>query len=111
LEAVDGVLVVRIRGTRILSEENAREMGDALNAALDASTPSNRVVIDLAPVQMLSSAALAKLIMFKRRLKERGGSMALCRLGPHVVRAFQLTNLTGLFSIHPDLDSALTSFD
>ncbi len=110
-EWVDDVRVVRFRGAKILNDDNAREMGLGLDAEIDQSGPLFRVVIDLAGVKMISSATLAKLILFKRRLKERGGEMALCRLCPPVMRTFQVTNLAEFFAIHPDLETAQTSFE
>ena len=83
----------------------------AIDAEIERSGPFFRVVIDLAGVKMISSATLAKLILFKRRLKERGGEMALCHLCPPVMRTFEVTNLAHFFAIHPDLETARMSFD
>ncbi len=110
-QSIGAVQVVRFRCSQILSDVNAREMGEGLEAALDAVASPIRFVIDLAGVQILSSAGFAKLIMFRRRVTARGGELVLCRPHPQVARAFQLTNLWNFFSILPDLDTALTSFD
>jgi anti-sigma B factor antagonist len=106
----DGVTVVRFRAARIISEANAHEMGQGLKTALETGGPRPRVLVDLAGVQLLSSAAIAKLLMFKRRVQDQGGEVRLCRLTPHVARAFAVTNLSTFFSIHPDVDSARDSF-
>jgi anti-anti-sigma factor len=101
--------VVRFRRVEILCDQNVREMGEGLETVLSRRERPGRVVIDLAGIQILSSAAVAKLILFQRRLRGLGGELLLCHLHPHVARSFQLSNLSHYFSIHADVNAALAS--
>lgn len=110
-ESSDGVTVVRFRAVRIYSDAHSHAMGLGLHSALDSAGPKPRLVVDLQGVQLLSSAAIAKLLLYRRRAKDRGGELRLCRPTPHVSRTFDLTNLTTFFSIDNSLETALVAFE
>jgi anti-anti-sigma factor len=110
-ETIDGVQVVRFRKGRIFDDDNARELGDGLKAVLEATAGPARIVVDLVGVTLLSSASIAKLIVFKRRVRERGGEVRIGRPCPQVARSFRIANLWDFLSVHSELGSALGSFD
>jgi anti-anti-sigma factor len=72
--------VVRIRTPRIMEIGEIEKLKDALFRLADLGT--QRIVLDLSEVQYLSSASLGVLIILRRKLGDRGGSLQpLCRRG------------------------------
>lgn len=67
------------------------------------------IVVDLAEVPYLDSAALGVLVDAVRRVREHNGSISLVATTPFVRRAFEITRLVKIFSLYDDLDSALAA--
>jgi len=53
----------------------------------------DRVVLDLADVEYISSGGLRVIIMLAKTLEKSGGALRLCALSPFVSEVFELTNL------------------
>jgi anti-anti-sigma factor len=105
--SAEGVRVVRVRALKVLSESSIRELGEGLDAVVESGGSPLRLVIDLSGVEFLSSAALAKLVLTKRRLMKSGGDLSLCRLSSQLARTFRITNLWHYFPIHASPQEAL----
>jgi anti-anti-sigma factor len=105
----DEVLVARIGGCRALFDERTiRKVRENLSQL--ASTPGVRwLVIDFRDVTQFGSGLLAVLIDLDSTIKQTGGNLALCGLGTHLERVFQVTKLDQKFSIYADEESALRS--
>jgi anti-anti-sigma factor len=103
----DDVMVARIGGCRALFDERViRKVRDGLSRL--ASTPGIRgLVIDFRDVTQFGSGLLAVLIDLDSTIRQAGGTLALCGLGTHLERVFQVTKLDQKFSIYPDEESAL----
>ncbi|BDI32992.1 hypothetical protein CCAX7_50430 [Capsulimonas corticalis] len=65
------------------------------------------VVINLADVPYLDSAALGVLVDAVRRVREHDGSISLVATTPFVRRAFEITRLVKIFQLFDDEASAL----
>jgi anti-sigma B factor antagonist len=65
------------------------------------------LVVDLAEVPYLDSAALGVLVDAVRRVREHNGSISLVSTTPFVRRAFEITRLVKIFQLFEDIDSAL----
>ena len=71
-----------------------------LHRALDAecsSTPS-RLVIDIAAVEFIDSAALHLFITMSDRLADGGGSLEIVQVPERLRRTFSITNLDALLT-------------
>ena len=110
-ETVEGVKVVRFRSGTIFSDDNARELGEGLGGVLDGIEPKQAVVVDLHGIPILSSAAIAKLIVFRRRVRERGCELRFCRPSVQVARTFRIANLWDFLGIFSDFDAAVDSIE
>lgn len=97
-----GAVVVRLEGDfELASQETAR-------AALDElSGPGVRMVLDLEALDYIDSAGLGLLIGTLKRLKEKGGTLAIARPKAHVQGIFRLIKLSSLMGVHPTLEEAL----
>jgi anti-sigma B factor antagonist len=109
-EQLNGVQVLRFRNAKILSESSLNEMGNRLLASLEACENPPRIAISFAGVSFLSSAAVGKLILLQRKVKERNGELKLCDLSASTYDVFRIARLSDYFDIRPDLNSALSAF-
>lgn len=65
------------------------------------------IVINLAEVPYLDSAALGVLVDAVRRVREHSGSISLVATTPFVRRAFEITRLVKIFQLYNSEDEAL----
>jgi anti-sigma B factor antagonist len=72
----------------------------------DAIARHRTVIVDLSDVTFIDSTGLGVLIGGLRRVNEAGGQMAIVIADPRVLKIFEITGLTGLFSIHQSLSEA-----
>jgi anti-sigma B factor antagonist len=101
VEAVDGVVVVRLAGE--LDLYNADEVRDALTEAI-ASSP-RRIVIDMEHVEFVDSTALGVLIEARSKLGRDGLALAAPRLDTR--RTLQVSGLDRHLPIHDTVAEAL----
>jgi anti-sigma B factor antagonist len=106
---VGPVTVVRFVNRRIWDEANVQEIGQELFQLVDEQR-RDRLLLNFAEVDFLTSAALGKLIMLHRKLKALGGTMRLCEVRPVVYEVFAITRLNELFGIHDNETDALAAF-
>jgi len=104
----DGVKLVRVTTTSILSEGEVEAFGQSLLAL--AEVPGQRVVLSFLGVQHLTSLVLGKLIHVHKRLAESGGELRLADIDPHIFEVFAITHLDRLFRIYEREDEAIASF-
>jgi anti-sigma B factor antagonist len=82
----------------------------ALRSRLQDAIGRHRVVIvDLSDVTFIDSTGLGVLIGGLRRVNEAGGEMKIVVADPRVLKIFEITGLTELFSIHPSLAEATSA--
>jgi anti-sigma B factor antagonist len=79
-----------------------------LRAALQRLTDEGqlRIVLDLAAVPYVDSAALGVLVDAQRRLREKDGEIYLARVAPFVMRAFEITRLIRIFQTRESVEEA-----
>ena len=104
----DGVKLVRVTTTSVLSEGEVEAFGQSLLAL--AEVPGQRVVLSFLGVQHLTSLVLGKLIHVHKRLAESGGELRLADIDQHIFEVFAITHLDRLFRIYEREDEAIASF-
>jgi anti-anti-sigma factor len=67
------------------------------------------VLWDLADVRLLPSSAIGLLLASARRLRERGGRMAVARAGRLVRSTLRTMGILDVFPIHPDVEEGVRS--
>jgi anti-anti-sigma factor len=65
-----------------------------------------QVVVDLAEVRFLGSGGLGELVKLGKRLRDRGGGIALARPRPAIRRLLALVGLDGVLRVFPTLEEA-----
>ena len=98
-----GVVAVRIGGEVDLA--SLPRLTEMINQRLRAAT-LDAVVLDFSGVTFASSAALELLVSTRRRCHQRGSRLLVAADGP-VARLLELTGLAAMFTLHPDLRTAL----
>jgi len=100
----DGVPVIRLKGE--IDLQTSSGFKDTLREMIDEG--SRNIVIDLALVPYLDSAALGVLVDAVRRVREEDGAIYLVATTPFVRRAFEITRLARIFELCDTLDIALS---
>lgn len=75
--------------------------------ALVASAGRPYLVLDCARLEYLSSAGLRALISAFKRMKARGGAIALCEMRPDVREIIEISGLRAVFTLHATRAEAL----
>ncbi|KPK79759.1 MAG: hypothetical protein AMJ81_12855 [Phycisphaerae bacterium SM23_33] len=100
------VSVVEMLQKRIVEEGTISEIsGQLYELAAQAGKP--RMVVDFANVTHMSSSALGMLITLHKRVRERGGRLALCNIRPSIFEVFVITRLNEVFKVCAGRDEAV----
>lgn len=102
----DDYTTIRFRHTQLTETVINDIVGPKLNDLLDRLQPT-KVVFNLEAVEYLSSAALRELLMVHHNLKQRRGSLSLCRLQPQIQSIFRVSRLDEVFRITEDFRVAM----
>jgi len=70
----------------------------------------NRIVIDFARLDFISSSGLRVLLLAGKKLKTVNGKLGLCALRDHVKDVFDVAGFTMLFSMFPNQEEAIKNF-
>lgn len=71
--------------------------------------PVRNVVVDFHRVDYCGSTALGFFLRLLKRVRERGGRMAFCRLSGHLREILDVTRLSGLWPIYSSPADAITA--
>jgi anti-sigma B factor antagonist len=99
----DGTHIVAVTGEIDLF--TAPDFKQHVSAPIDAGV--GRVVVDLSATTFIDSSSLGVLIGAHRRLKLRGGSLAIVCTNESIAKTFRITGLDGVFTLVTSLDDAL----
>jgi anti-sigma B factor antagonist len=97
--------VFRIAVSGEVDVATAPTLRDHLYGAIDRNT--SLVVVDLLGVTFIDSTALGVLIGARERCQERGTQMRIVLEDARIVKIFEITGLTTMFSIFPTLAEAV----
>jgi anti-sigma B factor antagonist len=74
---------------------------------LACAAGGDRLVLDLAGLEYISSAGLRVLMLASRQARTRDGTLVVCGLQPIVREIFQISRFDVVFQVLPDRDAAL----
>ncbi len=101
--------VVRFTDKKIVDSSNIEEMGEELTALVDKEHMKH-ILLNFDGVDFLSSAALNKLILLDKKVKQVGGILRLCTLKAEIMEVFTITRLNRVFDIRKSESDALKAF-
>jgi len=96
--AKDGdAFAVRFLDQKLL-DSAASEVGEELYAVA-AQEDCNRITLSFSGVDLLTSEMLGKVIVLNKKIRQKGGKLALCDMCPYVREIFAVTRLDTILEI------------
>jgi anti-sigma B factor antagonist len=74
-----------------------------------ANDGNNQVIVDLEGVEFIDSTGLGVLVASLNRMRKNDGDLALVCSQARILRVFEITGLTKVFTIYPSLDEIATT--
>ncbi|MFP6601052.1 MAG: STAS domain-containing protein [Pirellulaceae bacterium] len=105
----DGVTVVRFNDQRILDAGSIQQLGEDLFQLVEVDE-RDKLLLNFVDVEFLSSAALNRLIILDKKVKERNGALKFCSICAGIMDVFTITRLDKHFEIMDDEPTAVASF-
>jgi len=99
----DDCLVVAVRGD--LDLFTAPDLKQSLTEAIEGGT--TRIVVDLDEATSIDSTTLGVLIAAVKRLRIRGGDLAVVCTDPRIAKTFEITGLDEVFGVRGTREEAL----
>jgi anti-sigma B factor antagonist len=103
----EDLMIIKLQGEVDLYA--APELKDHVNRAIEAG--KTKLVLDLSETTFIDSTTLGILVSGMKRLRPRGGMLAVLCPDPTMARIFDITGLNRMFSVHDTLEAALTALD
>jgi anti-anti-sigma factor len=104
MEAVDGCVVVTVSGE--LDVTCSQRFDDCL---AEASTASDRVILDMSAVDFMDTTALAVIVSYWRRQVEAGGMFLLAGARYRYTKALWITGLADRLPMYGSVGEALAA--
>lgn len=89
---------------------DAANCGDLQQRYQEWARNTPDIVFDCSRLTFIDSSGLGAIVACLRQAINRQGDLKLARLGLRAMMLFELTKAKKLFSIYPDVESAVTSF-
>jgi anti-sigma B factor antagonist len=106
VQVIDTTAVVTFMASRILDDQIIQQVGDQLNSLVDQNN-HHRILLNFNKVEYLSSAALGKLVVLRKKVEGVKGKLALSNIDDSIFEAFKITGFDRIFKIFPDEQEAL----
>lgn len=107
-EHIDGVLIVRVLLKRIRYDDS-EEVAAQIRQAIDIYQ-ANKVVLDLAEAEYMTSEMLGRIVGLLKVVAERQGELKLVLRSKKVLEVFRMTNLDKILDIHKEASAAIRAF-
>ena len=99
----DGFVVVKVDGR--IDTTNASEFELKMTGLIEGG--SAKVILDCTGLNYISSSGLRVFLVIQKSMLAGGGLFRLCCLQPGIREIFDISGFTKIFSIYPDLASAV----
>jgi len=99
---IDGGLLVKLSG-----DVDLEHCGSIRRLLLDGVSRGKDLLVDLSEVTYLDSSGIASLVEAMQIAVRNGTALKLFSASAQAMRVFELARLDKVFSIHPDLNTAL----
>ena len=106
---VGELATVRFTDKKIVDSGNIEQMGEEMFSLVDKEHIKH-ILLNFEGVEFLSSAALNKLILMDKKVKQVGGVLRLCNLRAEIMEVFTITRLNRVFDIRKTEKEALKAF-
>ena len=83
---------------KILEEHRIAAIRQSLEPVIERND-NGHMILNFANVKFMTSAMLGLLIRVNKKVRQRGGRLALCNVAPKIREVFEITQLTKVFDI------------
>ncbi|MEL6104466.1 MAG: STAS domain-containing protein [Planctomycetota bacterium] len=104
-EAFPDVLVIEATGK--LDSVTADFMLDCIQGLIEKG--NTKVVIDCAELSLITSFGLGMLVRANKRMKDKGGAIAIANAHGLVAESLRIVHFDRLFNLFPNVEEAATS--
>lgn len=104
------VQVVHFLVDALLDPLDVQRIDDCIQELLGAGE-APRVLLDLGPLEHVSSMMLATLVKGRTLADERGGVLLVARAHPRLQALLESVRLTDLFELHDTVEGAIKSLE
>lgn len=101
------VVVLTCKVSHINDEENIEELGHEMFALVD-QFGFNKVVLNMAGVEYVTSSVVGKMITMHRKLHRSNGQLVICELSSGVYEVLNASRLLSYFTCTETQEAALT---
>jgi len=105
-ESFEDVTVVRLEGHLDIATSN--EAQDRLNRLIDEGAV--KILVNLAAVELVTSAGLRTLLSTAKRLSSSGGDLRISNLSDPASEVFEISGFSTILSVFDSEDEALQGF-
>ncbi len=102
----DGITVIQPDGR--IDTQAAEQLDQVLQSAVAGG--NDRIVVDMAKVEYISSAGLRSLAAVLVKCRDQGGDMKLAALNERVTRVFKIIGFDLLMSVTDSPEAAIADF-
>ncbi len=102
----DGVLVLHADGG--LDASNTDELLEPIESLADAGF--DKIIVDCARLEHISSPALAVLVSLHKRMSKRGADVKLAAVNTLMAQVLEMARLDHVFELYPDVERAHIAF-
>lgn len=102
----DGLAIITLEG--FVDAHTAPQFENAVQAEIDAGR--NRIIVNCAKLNYISSAGLGVFMTFVEEVRERGGDIKICGLIPKVKHTFEILGFQDIFEMPDEQATAVESF-
>ena len=78
---------------------------------LPSLTPPRRILVDLSPLEFISSAGLRSFLILGKACRAAGTPLAFCSLNAMVADVFKISGFNSMFKIYPDRQKAFSAWE
>jgi anti-sigma B factor antagonist len=100
------VAVVNFATSRILDQSNVQQLGEELDALVNAYK-LRKIVLNFANVNYMSSAVMGKLVSLNKKVDGAGGELVLCNIEDSIYEIFKIMRFDKMFDIYKSEDDAV----
>jgi stage II sporulation protein AA (anti-sigma F factor antagonist) len=101
----EGFLVIKLEGRLDTAQSSSIEK--KFLEILDQG--HNKIILDCKYLDYISSSGLRIFLIAQKRMLGVSGTLVICCLQPHIREVFDISGFSMIFSISPDLETALNT--
>ncbi|MCA9027574.1 MAG: STAS domain-containing protein [Planctomycetaceae bacterium] len=109
LEVDNEIAVASFHKNQLTEEDNLEQLGNELFSLVD-QYQFRKIVLNLAPVQYVTSSVLGKLITLHRKLGRNEGQLILCDIHDDLKNVLTTSKLMTYFTTAKDVPAAKAAF-